>query len=331
MFTSKNDLFDRYLHAVRFWLPKAQQQDILAELAEDLRSQIEDREAALGHQLSDDEVAALLKQRGSPMTVASGYLPEVRLIDPAMVPLYRVVLKIVLLWVLAPLFVIVFIGPLLASPYPQRVIALACVEGFRACFTAVGIITTVFVLLRRFHLGVDKWDPRKLPRVPAAYQTSARWNHLAAFIFGALAVMFWMYFMWNRTEFAIPDGPRILLSPVWKQVNWILVVFTMLSALSDLLAALRPAQARVRSWIHLGVDACWLVMVAIWLRVDNWVTIVAPKLSARDQAALTTWKNLSIEITLASVAVVIMLDAFFEIRRLRRARLPQSAPVLTAS
>lgn len=106
------DLLDRYLNAVKFWLPKAQQQDILAELAEDLRSQIEEREAALGHPLEEADLVAVLKQRGDPMRVASGYIPEHRLIDPSMLPVYRLVLKIVLLWVLAPLFAIVFIAPL---------------------------------------------------------------------------------------------------------------------------------------------------------------------------------------------------------------------------
>ena len=49
-------LVDRYLHAVKFWLPRKQKDDIIAELSEDLRSQIEDREAELGHPLTDAEV-----------------------------------------------------------------------------------------------------------------------------------------------------------------------------------------------------------------------------------------------------------------------------------
>ena len=42
------ELLDRYLQAVRFWLPRKQQDDIIAELGDDLRSQIEEREASLG-------------------------------------------------------------------------------------------------------------------------------------------------------------------------------------------------------------------------------------------------------------------------------------------
>src|ERR1700683_605364 len=100
---SKTDMIDRYLNAVKFWLPGKQQKDILAELAEDLHSQIEDRESSLGHPMDEADLVALLKQRGSPMRVASGYIPEHRLINPAMLPLYRLVLKILLLWVLAPM------------------------------------------------------------------------------------------------------------------------------------------------------------------------------------------------------------------------------------
>lgn len=40
------DLLARYLQAVGFWLPRAAKDDILAEISEDLHSQIDDRAAA---------------------------------------------------------------------------------------------------------------------------------------------------------------------------------------------------------------------------------------------------------------------------------------------
>jgi hypothetical protein len=72
---NSTELLDRYLHAVRFWLPKAQQQDIVAELSEDLNSQIEEKQAELGRKLNETEVDAILKQRGRPLLVANRYLP----------------------------------------------------------------------------------------------------------------------------------------------------------------------------------------------------------------------------------------------------------------
>src|SRR5581483_10580623 len=108
-----NDLLARYLHSVKFWLPKSQQDDILAELREDLESQIQDREESLGRPLTDDEIVAIIRRRGAPMQVASAYVTEPRLIHPAMFATYRVVLKIVLLWILVPMFVLMFLGPAL--------------------------------------------------------------------------------------------------------------------------------------------------------------------------------------------------------------------------
>ena len=63
------ELLDRYLQAVRFWLPKAQQQDIIAELSSDLHSQIEDRETELGRPLNEAELEAILKK---PITYGFG-------------------------------------------------------------------------------------------------------------------------------------------------------------------------------------------------------------------------------------------------------------------
>ena len=44
------DLLERYLQAVRTYLPQSQQDDIVKELSENLRSRMEDQEASLGRQ-----------------------------------------------------------------------------------------------------------------------------------------------------------------------------------------------------------------------------------------------------------------------------------------
>ena len=69
------ELIDRYLQAVKTWLPKEQADDIVAELSSDIRSQIEDRETRLGHKLNDGDIEALLKQRGRPELVAIPFWP----------------------------------------------------------------------------------------------------------------------------------------------------------------------------------------------------------------------------------------------------------------
>ncbi len=67
------DLIERYLHAVKTHLPLKQQADVVAELAEDLRSRLDDCEAELGRPLDETEVVAVLKALGHPAHLAAGY------------------------------------------------------------------------------------------------------------------------------------------------------------------------------------------------------------------------------------------------------------------
>ena len=95
-------LLERYLQAVKFWLPKEQKEDIIAELSEDIHSQIDEKEAELGRKLNEGELESILKQRGRPILVANSYLPQQHLIGPVLFPIYRLVLKIVMLCYVAP-------------------------------------------------------------------------------------------------------------------------------------------------------------------------------------------------------------------------------------
>src|SRR5687768_18157345 len=97
------DLIDRYLVAVRRYLPRPQQDDIVSELSDSLRSELEEREQALSRPLNEAEQSELLKQRGHPWLMASRYLPQQYLIGPALFPYYRQALTMVVFWVVLPI------------------------------------------------------------------------------------------------------------------------------------------------------------------------------------------------------------------------------------
>ena len=87
------ELIERYLQAVKFALPQEQRDDIIKELRDNLLSQIEEKEAELGHPLSEDEQVELLKKLGSPMRLASRYRKQQYMIGATMFPIYWKVLK----------------------------------------------------------------------------------------------------------------------------------------------------------------------------------------------------------------------------------------------
>ena len=96
------ELINRYLHAVRFWLPKKQRDDILAELSEEIRCQVEEREREAGRKLDDHEVASVLRKLGHPFAAANRYLPQRHLIGPVLFPIYLLVLRIVIIICFVP-------------------------------------------------------------------------------------------------------------------------------------------------------------------------------------------------------------------------------------
>lgn len=326
---SNTELIDRYLNAVKRWLPDKQQKDLLAELAEDLQSQVEERESAMGRRLSEDELIALLKQRGSPMRVASGFIPEERLINPAMLPIYRMVLKIVLLWVMAPLFALIFIGPIFTSGHAGAVLLRFWDAAWRTCFSVIGIVTVVFWLLDRYHSHwVDRWDPRKLPRVPRSQQQMEWYNDFAGFAFGMGGFVFWGVLMWRRTEFVFSNGSRIGLAPIWSEIYWIVVGFTLLRALIDFYCWVRPTWSAPRSWVRLALDAAAIIVPLLLLRVANWVDVAAPHATPAELAKLVAWLNHSMQVILISIPLITSIDVIRQGRRLWRAKSDRATPVL---
>lgn len=155
------DLVERYIEAVKFWLPAKLKEDIAAELKEDICSQIEEAEAEKGRKLSEDEVAALLKERGSPLYVASRYLPQHTLIGPELYPLYIFVLKIVA----AVCFIPPLIGLVTFLFNPDKPVPGALASPFNSLLVSFAIVTLIFAVMERRGVNPTKtesWNPKGL-------------------------------------------------------------------------------------------------------------------------------------------------------------------------
>jgi hypothetical protein len=92
-------ILDSYLRAVKRYLPRSQSTDIIKELSDELRSQMEEKESSIGRAMSDEEIAVFLRQYGDPMTVARRYRQDspsltigIELIGPELFPMYLIIL-----------------------------------------------------------------------------------------------------------------------------------------------------------------------------------------------------------------------------------------------
>jgi hypothetical protein len=238
------ELLDRYLQAVRFWLPKAQQEDIIAELWSDLHSQIEDRETELGHPLDNAELELILRRCGSPIVVASRYRPQTQLIGPALFPMYLFILKVTLLWILVPLFLLI-VGPatFLSSPHRGFALLQTLAELLRAEISAAAIITLVFALLERAQARLklfDKWNIRSLPPVAKQPRPPSRTQSVFELIFAIIGIL-WLL--------AVPNYPFLILgpasafltaSPLWHTFYLPVVLLAFLGLARDCVSIARP-------------------------------------------------------------------------------------------
>ncbi len=104
------------------------------------------------------------------MVVAARLGPKRYLIGPTLYPIYIFVMKMVLFWILVPVFIFI-VGPTnVASSNGDFGAAVLNTIGdlWSGLFIAAGIITLVFAIVERTHTIAQvecKWDPMKLPPV----------------------------------------------------------------------------------------------------------------------------------------------------------------------
>jgi hypothetical protein len=322
------ELLDRYLQAVKFWLPKAQKQDIIAELSEDIRSQIEEKEIQLGRKLNEAEVEAILKHLGRPVLVANRYSPQRYLIGPLLFPIYQFVLKVVALCYLVP-SVLVWIGYMaFDSSYRAQhsggtlLGMLAALWGplWLTAFFAFGVVTIVFGVLERAQAKsgfLEDWDPRKLPAVRDPNQISR-----AASIFELVVnTVFCIWWIEMRSPVFFAQSPvRITLAPVWQYFFWGFLLLGVANIAASSINLLRPYWTRLRASIRLANDVAgfalfgWLCKAEILAEIT--VPNVAPERMLEIAGAINLWMSRSLPI----LVVIGLVVAAFDVRRILRAK-----------
>jgi len=269
-------LIDRYLQNVRVSLPAARRDDIIRELAEDIRAQIADREEELGRALTDDEQEAVLKHFGHPLVLATRYGPQRHVIGPALFPVYWMTLKIALGGALA-VNVALAIAFLVGGSPPGRAIAHLATFPFTIAVMVFGWVTLVFALLdlNLPRLLQHAWVDLKGLTLPPVDSKSRRWT-LIAEIVGSTAFLIWWLAL-PQSQFLVfgPAAGFLALAPIWGQLYMPIAVIWLASLVVLWAVLLRPDWARVRTIGRFLTDGLSLVLATILLRADAVVQLAA--------------------------------------------------------
>ncbi|MEN6312307.1 MAG: hypothetical protein ABFD80_12300 [Acidobacteriota bacterium] len=334
------DLVDRYLNAVRFWLPKSERQDIIAELGEDIHSQIEERQDELGRDLTEDELEAVLKRCGSPTAVAERYLPQRRLIGPLLLPVYLFVLKLVALVYLVPWLavwiVLVAFVPSYRAAHPGPELFETLSTWWNTAFYAFGFITAAFAIAERARAksnSSDAWSPRCLPAVRDAWRIS-RARSIVEIACCGLFALWWagaLRFPIIVSEANVPWT----LSPVWRSFRHdcfgsILALTLAGIALAGFNLA-RPSWTGLRLGIKASLDAAGMIVLGFFLRSQGsgikalWVRLLAERQQLPKAELLAGWSDVGVFSTLLIALAILLASAVSGYVRMAR-RGPSEPP-----
>jgi hypothetical protein len=320
-------LLERYLQAVKFWLPKEQKEDIIAELSEDIHSQIDEDEAELGRKLNEIELEAILKQRGRPILVANRYLPQQHLIGPVLFPIYRLVLKIVMVCYVVPWTATWIALLIFNSGYAAKfaghswfeILGSLWASLWGTAFLAVSTVTLVFAILERVQRKshfLEAWNPRKLP--PANNPNLIpRFNSILELAANFVFCLWWTANMSSNVALN-QVNLRISLAPAWRYFFW---GFLLLAFINIGLAVAnfgRPYWTAPRASIRLVSDIAGSVLFC-WLSKANLLVEIAganipPLKAAQLTGAINFWMARMFPLAII-VGIVIALVNIFRIVR----------------
>ena len=326
------ELLDRYLQAVRFWLPRKQQEDIIAELSDDLRSQIEERESTLGRPLNEDELVAILQQAGNPLWVASRYQKQQALIGPVLFPLYSFVLKIVALGYLVPWFLAWIVLTLFVPSHPTVNPVLALIGCWGSLWTTTiiifGSVTLAFAILERVQSAMSalqQWDPRKLPRVARPKERVSRVESVFGLVFSIVFIAWWLSLARYGYLMFGPIAGFFSLNPALRAWYLPAIAPTCIIALQQCVNILRPQWTWFRAAAMFLSDSIALFIFIALSKIHPYLLPAgSANLDAQHVQALVklnqviSWSILSVILGICIIAIVHAYQVVRELRRMSK-------------
>ena len=324
------DLLDRYLQAVRFFLPRGQQDDIIRELQENLVSQMEDREEELGRPLTNEERADILRRHGHPMLVAGRYRSKQVLIGPAFFPIYIFALK---LGVGAALVVTIVLGAIDALihgdvvrhivgsflAFPGR--ALMVFAWTTLSFAAVDWVQSRITVCQ-------SWDPNHLPKLARRENQLSRFDALCECL-ASTAALTWLLLIPRWPALALgPAAAMVMLAPIWSTVYPAVIVMMLGTIALSLVNFLRPIWTPARSYARIALHAGSVSLFGVLLRAGEWVAAKDVALSnGASLNRIVDAANRSIEVGLVIALIIGLAEIGREVYRLSSRRNGSAPPL----
>lgn len=312
------DLIERYLGAVRWNLPAAKADDVIAELRDLIAARMEDREETLDRALTREEVNALLKEFGHPLVVASGYREHQSLIGPELFPFYLFSLRVVLLISATLLVVIGVLDVMFAGRNAMQTLMQAFNSGIWTLLSHAALVTLFFAVIERtgwLRKQLNNWTPGELPELKL--RSKKGWE--SAFEVG-VGIAFLSWWAGAYPLPITPGGGAVALtpSPVWTMLHWPIFALIAAQLVHNLIQWLRPRWKVARGTLAIATAIGGIAILGILYQAGRLVTVL-PGRETVQVAKLQESIDLSMQITLAVIGVIWVAQCLSELWRLARA------------
>jgi len=303
-----------YLAAVGKHLPTHRKNDILAELGANLLDAMEDREEELGHPLTLEEQALMLRAHGHPFEVAMRYQPQRALIGP-LFGIYWYTLKratpLVILVVFASQLMLAFVSPESGSllhrlgSVPYLLFLFWAVT--TAVFAGLDYGVTHYVGARRL---TAQWDPIKLlheqPPRPVLHRIAPKYP-IVDLIADALALS-WVV--------AVPHFPVLLFfgpaarlfhieaAPIWHRMFAPIVALLLTRLVLKAIAIGSRHSARRTGLLYVAADLCSVVALALLVLPGEALFIMSAGVPAETETGIQFGIMIGLKVALIAASLV---------------------------
>jgi len=277
------ELVERYLQAVKFWLPSEKQDDIIAELRDDIRSEIDEQEAALGHPLEKGDLETLLKRRGPPVLVAERFLPQRHLIGPMWFPIYWFVLRLALAFNVVPWLIgwliLVFNSASFRAAHPGMSLFATLSTLWTTVWIQFAVITLIFAVLDRYHSRekfIEQWSTKQLPRLKKDRTRVSRAESAFNLAFNGI-FLYWLLSVpaWPWMAFG-PAAALFHLNPALHVYYAPVVLFVLIGVVQAVLNLWRPEWTWLPPATGLATSIGGLFVLNFAMKIYPYVSLLDP-------------------------------------------------------
>lgn len=330
------NLIERYVAEVGKNLPVLKgRADIEKELKSTLEDMLEDRAAKAGRSRDEAMEIEVLREYGSPQTVAATYNPHPYLIGPKLFPFYLFVLKIVVMVVVSVMLVLAGVQAVTDTPFMGsdfvKIIGQGLGNALSAAIAAFGNLTLVFAIIERVlpdkEIGdfsdEKDWDPASLAKEPDPDSVS-RFELITeiVFTFVALAILN-LYPQWLGIFF-FSDGAQkfipLFTDTFFQFVPWINITLVA-QILLDIYLLRNAAWTNLTRIFNILIEGVSLVLTIVIARTPGIIGITSETFAngpfTPEQAEIfLSIATLAVPIVFAIIIIIQSIEVIKSIYRL---------------